>query len=324
MAKRTLDQHTIVPFSQSAIAKTCSLRLLKRENKNFAEEVLNCRTLGLKNGDRIYAFSKEVPHIVWKKVLQECSEKRLQLDFFFLDEPFLNMHVLQAVYPVARHIYLTNNVFPRTPKLHTLPIAFVDRTPIRATREEAEYYANDASEREIKCLMRFKVENNIQQRGQAVHFLGKQPFVTNLNEVDLERYVQTVLRNLDGNNKSQLPAESARTHVGGNTASCEAFYEVIKRSRYVLDPAGCGVATHRFWESIYFGAIPIVKRTNTALDLLYEFFPCMIVNAWFAVNEDYLDESYECLKTRLIEFNHKYPDFFTNTERMIAISKEHL
>ena len=313
----------VVPFSQSAVAKKCSLRLLKRENKHFAEDVLNCRTLGLKNGDSIYAFSKEVPHIVWKKILQECSEKRLLIDFFFLDEPLLNMHVLQAVYPFARRIFLTNNLFPRTPKMHTLPIAFPDRSPIRASRVEAEYYANDCYQREIKCLMRFKVENNVQQRGQAVHFLGNQPFVTNLNDVDLEQYVEAILKPTSSQS-IDLPDAASRTHVGGNVASCEAFYEVLKRSKYVIDPAGCGVATHRFWESIYYGAIPIVKRTNTAFDVLYEFFPCLVVPAWFSINEEYLDESYERLKTKLIEFNHRHSDFFTNTERMIEIAREFL
>ena len=47
-------------------------------------------------------------------------------------------------------------------------------------------------------------------------------------------------------------------------------YHFTHRSIYALSPQGCGVACHRFWECIYLNTIPIVLRTNTVFDNLFQ------------------------------------------------------
>jgi hypothetical protein len=89
-------------------------------------------------------------------------------------------------------------------------------------------------------------------------------------------------------------------------------YEYTHKSYYTLSPRGCGEDCHRFYEAIYLDSIPIVKRTNTTFDKLYNIFPCLVVNDWNEITEELLlykkDEYIEKIKT----FKIKYPNSFTD------------
>ena len=67
------------------------------------------------------------------------------------------------------------------------------------------------------------------------------------------------------------------------------FYDTCHRSKYTLCPVGAGFATHRFYEALYLGSIPIVTRTNTPFDKIYKVFPCLVVNDWSEVTEEMLN-----------------------------------
>ena len=76
-------------------------------------------------------------------------------------------------------------------------------------------------------------------------------------------------------------------------------YQKTLESQYALCPRGCGVDTHRFYEWVYLGCIPIVIRTNTVFDRLYNVFPCLIVDKWE-------DVTLARLKSTLYEFKLKH------------------
>jgi hypothetical protein len=68
----------------------------------------------------------------------------------------------------------------------------------------------------------------------------------------------------------------------------KVFLQEIKAHYFVLCPRGNGLDTHRLWETLYMGSIPIVKR-----DLGYaEFYdlPICFVNDWEEVTEEFLKE----------------------------------
>jgi hypothetical protein len=78
------------------------------------------------------------------------------------------------------------------------------------------------------------------------------------------------------------------------------FYEQIKMSKYTLCPVGAGLDTHRFYESIYFNTIPIVKRNR--LSDFHSKFPCIIVDNWSEINEEYLINNYESNLNKLLDW----------------------
>jgi hypothetical protein len=65
-----------------------------------------------------------------------------------------------------------------------------------------------------------------------------------------------------------------------------AYLQSIRDHDFVLCPQGNGRDTHRLWETLYLGSIPIVKRRDMPEGLL-NLFPIWIVNDWSeALNPD--------------------------------------
>lgn len=56
------------------------------------------------------------------------------------------------------------------------------------------------------------------------------------------------------------------------------YYTDLRRSKFALCPEGVGVDTHRIYEALYFGAVPIVLRNS--LSSFYEKLPICIVDKW--------------------------------------------
>jgi hypothetical protein len=71
------------------------------------------------------------------------------------------------------------------------------------------------------------------------------------------------------------------------------FLREIKEHSFVLCPRGNGVDTHRLWETLYMGSIPIVKKDigNDEFDDL----PICFIDDWNQLNEDFLEKE----KTRI-------------------------
>lgn len=73
-----------------------------------------------------------------------------------------------------------------------------------------------------------------------------------------------------------------------------AYLRETASSIYSFAPRGNGLDTHRLWEALYLGTIPIVK--SSSLDSLYSDLPVLIVSDWNEVNQAFLEENYEKIK----------------------------
>lgn len=83
------------------------------------------------------------------------------------------------------------------------------------------------------------------------------------------------------------------------------FYELLRKSKYVLCPEGEGHDTHRIYESMYFGAIPILLRGNPLTHMYERYgFPIKWVDSWAG-----LDLDYETDKARLDTWIAGNPDW---------------
>ena len=56
------------------------------------------------------------------------------------------------------------------------------------------------------------------------------------------------------------------------------YYTDLCRSKFVLSPVGTGIDTHRVYESLFFGAIPVVLRDT--LPTLYSKLPLCVLDKW--------------------------------------------
>jgi hypothetical protein len=63
------------------------------------------------------------------------------------------------------------------------------------------------------------------------------------------------------------------------------YYKDLKKTKFVICPRGGAVDTHRIYESLFFGCIPVIK--TSFLDPMYrKLGGCWIVNDWNEVTEE--------------------------------------
>ena len=125
------------------------------------------------------------------------------------------------------------------------------------------------SERDVLCFVNFSIETNRNERSKCLDYFKAQKF--SHTSSDYFDYTGT-MKFTDIDNQSRR----------------RAFYEMLKRSKFVVCPQGTGVDTHRVYEALFFGAIPIVK--TSFLDKMYKsVYPSMvIVKNWEDVTEEFL------------------------------------
>jgi len=66
----------------------------------------------------------------------------------------------------------------------------------------------------------------------------------------------------------------------------ENWINEVLEHKYVLCPRGNGIDTHRFWETLYLGRIPITLRNHNTR--FYEKLPVLLVDDWSEITEELL------------------------------------
>jgi hypothetical protein len=59
----------------------------------------------------------------------------------------------------------------------------------------------------------------------------------------------------------------------------QKFRAALSQALFVLSPPGNGIDCHRTWESVYFGAIPVIKKGMLA-ESLYDSLPILAIDEW--------------------------------------------
>jgi hypothetical protein len=94
---------------------------------------------------------------------------------------------------------------------------------------------------------------------------------------------------------SAQPSGNMKTH---GDAAHRRFYDVLSRFRFAVSPAGTGWDCYRTWEAIWLGVIPIVLRTSTSFDLLFDDLPVLLVDDYAEVTLSLLDSTYDAFEAR--------------------------
>ena len=98
-----------------------------------------------------------------------------------------------------------------------------------------------------------------------------------------------------------------------NRVPARLIHRMMRRSKLVACPRGNGIDTHRFWESLYLGALPVILKGNRLSSQAD--WPCLEIDSWQEVSEwtsGYLIDIYESKARELIEFRasaHKFLDY---------------
>ena len=299
-AKQALSSQLIFKCSQIGFALNSTLCYTNRVNvgiHDYAEYAAQ-----LRDGDSIFISARET-NVSIHTLVAILRARNVRVVFYIMEEPLVAWEFVERLLPVSIRIFIQNNAYDH-PNVGIMPIGIRDCGSI-FTGHRGFYHkcllekgaslrtGLSANERPIKCLLCFTLCTHPTRQEAYNLFTSPESssFVYNLNDTP-----EAVLTNKWGIVPTAL------------------VYDKTLESRYALCPRGCGVDTHRFYECIYLGCVPIVLRTNTAFDRLYAAFPCLVVERWTDVTEALLDRSYTDCFAKMREFHAKYPRFLTDLD----------
>ena len=283
-----LQDKLLFKLSSIGYALHCNLAFTLR-NREINKDISQVKTLS--HGDSIYISPGET-NINYHELTHILKEKNIKVDFYIMDEPVVSRDLITHLLPYSINIFAMNNIYNH-PKIHNMPIGIRDCGKVVQMHNGFyhDYLFNQGKqlvEKEYLCLLCFGFTHV--DRTSCYNELKNKDFIININ---------------DNNYPTQPSRHCGKVPVWIN-------YEYLHKSVYCLSPRGCGEATHRFFEAIYLDSIPIVKKTNTPFDKLYNVFPCLIVNDWNEVTKELLEQNKDVYQTKLKDFKEKYPNAFTD------------
>ena len=249
----------------------------------------------LKNGDKI--FISVLQHeltINLVELVNILHRNNIKVYFYLMYEPIVPVNIVKLLLPVSLGIFNNNNVYNH-PLIHCMPIGIRDCEKVVANHKgfSHDYLYNEGLKvvnKQHLALLCFSYTHH--ERHDCYNNLKGLSFVKNLN---------------DGLYEKQPSIHCGKVPVWIN-------YEYTHKSYYTLSPRGFGEDCHRFYEAIYLDSIPIVKRTNTVFDKLYNVFPCLIVNDWSEVTEELLLKNKDIYMDKIAVFKNKYPNALTDLD----------
>jgi len=256
-------------------------------------ESINKILFSLNDGDRIFISTSE-SNVDYNALFNILKIKNIKVNFYLMNEPIVDIELVNLLLPHSHHMFLQNNIYDH-PNIHNMPIGIRDCEKVVPNHKgfSHDFLFNEGKKSVVKeylCLLCFSFSHS--DRYNCYNTLKNKSFILNLNDNDYEK---------------QESIHCGKVPVWIN-------YEHIHKSHYTLSPTGLGEATHRFFEAIYLDNVPIVKRTNTAFDKLYNVFPCLVVNDWNEVTEELLISNKDHCFNKMVEFKKNYPDAFIDLD----------
>jgi hypothetical protein len=292
LIKNTVNKNLLFKLSQVGYALSCDLLFTNRIPE--IPQDINLVNY-LKTGDKIFISVLENELTIdLQQLFSILESKNIKVFFYLMYEPIVPEHIIRLLLPVSLGIFNNNNVFNH-PLVHCMPIGIRDCEKVVPNHKgfSHDYLYNEGLKsvnKEYLSLMCFSYTDN--QRHDCYNKLKDKSFVKNLNDCNYEK---------------QPSIHCGKVPVWIN-------YEYTHKSYYILSPRGAGEDCHRFYEAIYLDSIPIVKRTNTAFDKLYNVFPCLIINDWSDVTEELLLKNKDIYMDKIKTFKDKYPKAFTDLD----------
>ena len=180
--------------------------------------------------------------------------------------------MFQDIEGYVNRIYAVNCT-TSNPKISKIPLGFNDQSTEALDKKDLEFV-----DKENLIYMNFNLNHHPERRTCFNHF-------RNFDWVTID---------------SQC--------INDTKITFDEFYDKLNTFKYCLAPRGAGIDTHRLYESLLFGVIPIVKKSQ--LDDLYERLPVLIVDDWSEVTYEFLVENYDNNISKYMKWKEENKDWF--------------
>jgi len=221
----------------------------------------------LQEGDSVFLKFGDIPAFV-----ASPPSKKVTLVVGNMDDTFGDEQMTM----VSPHVTKVYSINCSAKGAIQIPIGFRDDqyTPHKVMTDIFNDSSNSGT-KNIICLVNFLIGTNGSERSKARDQFNGKPWAT-ISEGYMNYNTAKSLSHSDPETKKM------RTD----------YYTMLKRTKCVVCPPGTGVDTHRVYETLYFGAIPIIK--SSFLDPMYKRVGgCWIVNDWSEVTEEECNRHWE-------------------------------
>jgi hypothetical protein len=153
--------------------------------------------------------------------------------------------------------WYSQNVNVKDDRLESLPIGLENSRWFPEIKKQSKIIEKVRTAKNIRNLvyMSHNVNTNIKERTLVFNVLKDKKFVTN------------------------------------QSTNFDLYIDNIYNHKFVICPEGNGIDTHRTWETLYLGSIPIEKRNIN--NQYYTDLPICFVDNWEEVTEDFLNKEWE-------------------------------
>jgi len=236
----------------------------------------------LEDGDTIFIHTQHIP-----KFLETPPAIGKKLTFVIAGSDLtFDDNLMSSLQPYSINVYAANC---STKNAKQIPLGFRDN--IWTPNQDLEDIMNDSSkssDKTILCLVNFLIQPGNNERVIAKDYFNDKVWATKSDEymnygVDKSlnfKNPETIQKRLD-------------------------FYATLKQTKFTICPVGVGIDTHRVYETLYFGAIPIIK--TSFLDPMYiKIGGCWIIKDWSEVTEEECNKRWDNKTTPPLNRNLLY------------------
>ena len=151
-------------------------------------------------------------------------------------------------------------------RISSLPIGIENEKWLAADKKKVKILEKVAQEKEVKNLLyvNHNIVTNPVERAKPYELFGGKSWATCVNGKHGFRFAE--------------------------------YVDNIHNHNFIICPEGNGIDTHRTWEALYMGAIPIEKRNIN--NQFYTDLPICFVDDWEDITEDFLIQEFIRIKTR--------------------------
>ena len=234
----------------------------------------------LKKGDRVFMKVNDIPTF-----LQSPPSVPVTVVISNSDETFDDT-LMMKLKPYVTAVYAINCSAKGAKQI---PIGFRDDqyTP----HKDLVDILNDiniSGEKDILCLLNFLIATNPTERQRVNDIFSTKDWA----QIDHEYKNTAAVKSLDFKNQDTIQKRVD-------------WYKTLKRTKFVICPPGVGVDTHRVYETLFFGGIPVIK--TSFLDPMYEKLGgCWIVNDWADVTQEACNKRWAAKGEPTIQYDASY------------------
>ncbi len=220
--------YDLAKLSDFIFSETISIDEFNKINKNFYEIYRNKELVtyinpivSLSDGDIVFSKTEYVNSLF--KLLYGSPLKNLTLITHQSDIEIKNR--LYSKKPKAISRWFSVNVSIEKDDLYSIPIGF----------------ANEHYNKNINPDV-YGIKNQLTKKSDHIYI----NFNPNTNYLERAKILKSFIDNKD-------------FVIASNNSEMAEYRDDLEKYKYVLCPPGNGIQTHRLWEAMYFGSIPVVK-----------------------------------------------------------------